>query len=133
NIVKGAPTQDWSKTWAGRFAGMYSEDPRLAQAPSVATPARPNEAMVASYANDFFGTMDVIAAGSTGLQLVMGPAKATYPLTHWDADTFTYTPSPEFPRIRASMTFDVDADGKATTLDVGALDGSGLGQLNRVS
>jgi hypothetical protein len=112
---------------------MFTEDPRLAQAPSVVTPARPNEALVGSYANDFFGTMEVTAAGPTGLQLVMGPAKVTYPLTHWDADMFTCIPSPELPRLRAVVTFAVAADGKATALDVGHLDGSGLGQLNRVS
>jgi hypothetical protein len=112
---------------------MFGEDPVLAQVPSSATPARPNEALVGSYANDFFGTMDVMAAGPTGLQLVMGPAKVTYPLTHWDGDTFTYIPSPELPRLRSIVRFTAGPDGKATALDVGAIDGSGLGQLNRVS
>jgi CubicO group peptidase (beta-lactamase class C family) len=133
DIVKGAPTQDWSKVWADRYSQLFVEDPALAKPPTPPTPARGNDAYIGSYANDFFGTFDVTAGGPTGLQLIQGPAKVTYPLTHWDADTFTYISGPELPDIRSAVKFTMGADGKASAIDVGNLDGAGFGVLTRVS
>jgi CubicO group peptidase (beta-lactamase class C family) len=132
DVVNGGPTENWSKVWADRFAGLFVEDPALATPPTPPTPAQPESAYVGSYANDFYGTFDVTASGPTGLSLVKGPAKLTYPLTHWDADTFTYVPSPELPHVRTSMKFVMGTNGQATAIDVGDVDGTGLGTMERV-
>ena len=98
-IVTGGQTQDWVAYWSGIFSHLVEEDPALAKVPDPPTPARPLDAYLGSYANDFYGTFEVVADG-TGMALVQGPARVTAPLTHWDGDTFTFVA--EFQRCRAS-------------------------------
>jgi CubicO group peptidase (beta-lactamase class C family) len=130
-VVKGQPTQDWSKFWGDIFGGLFVEDPSLATPPASPAPARPDAAYIGSYANDFYGTFDVVQ-NAGGLALVKGPAKVTYPLQHWDGDKFVYVPDPELPHIHTSMTFTMGPDGLATSIDVGDTDGPGTGTLNRI-
>ncbi len=114
-IVTGGQTQDWPAYWDKIFGGLYVEDPALSKVPDPPTPARPLDAYLGSYANDFYGTFEVVADG-TGIALVQGPARVTSPLTHWDGDTFTFVPSSASPDIRAPLTFTVGPDGQATAI-----------------
>ncbi len=130
-IVTGGQTQDWPEHWSF-VDGLYSvEDPALSEVPDPPTPARPNDAYLGSYANDFYGTFEVVADGE-GMALVEGPDRVTYPLTHWDADTFTYVGSPEYPDLRNAITFTIGPDGQASSIFIGDGDGEGIGTLNRV-
>jgi CubicO group peptidase (beta-lactamase class C family) len=129
-VVRGGATQDWSTYWAQQFAGMFVEDPALAKPPAPPTPARAAEVYAGSYRNDFYGTFE-IRSGSGGLEVVQGPPRRTFPLTHWDADTFTYVPALESPDVRTAISFAVSAD-RASAIDIGDGDGAGLGTLLRV-
>ena len=122
---------DWREYWSEHFGGMYVGDPALSEWPEPPTPARANDAYLGSYANDFYGTFEVVADGAA-MALVKGPDRVTYPLTHWDADTFTYVPVPENPELQATVTFTIGPDGRATSINIGDFDGAGIGTLNRV-
>ena len=130
-IAMGGQTQDWQEYWSESFGGLYVADPALSELPEPPTPARPNDAYLGSYANDFYGTFEVVADGE-GMALVEGPARVTFPLTHWDADTFTYVGSPELRDLRATITFTIGPDGQASSIFIGDDDGEGIGTLNRV-
>ena len=130
-IVTGGQTQDWPEYWSESFGGLSVDDPALSEVPEPPTPARPNDAYLGSYANDFYGTFEVVADGE-GMALVEGPTRLTFPLTHWDADTFTYVGAPELPDLRATITFTIGPDGRASSIFIGDFDGEGIGTLNRV-
>jgi CubicO group peptidase (beta-lactamase class C family) len=127
-IVTGEQTQDWQEYWSGVFGGLYGEDPALSELPDPPTPALANDAYLGSYANDFYGTFDVIADGD-GLAVVQGPARVTFPLTHWDANTFTFVGG-ALPDQRATLAFTIGPDGRASTITIP--DPNGLGTLQRV-
>jgi CubicO group peptidase (beta-lactamase class C family) len=129
-VVRGSATEDWSRYWAQQFAGLFIEDPALSKPPPQPTSARAAEVYAGSYHNDFYGTFE-IRSGSGGLEVVEGPARRTFPLTHWDADTFTYVPASESPDVRTAMSFTVSAD-RASAIDIGDADGAELGTLPRV-
>ncbi len=57
--------------------------------PKTATPAKPLSAYVGTYANGYYGTLEV-SVQEDKLILRLPPRGAYYELTHWDGDTFTY-------------------------------------------
>jgi hypothetical protein len=69
--------------------------------------------------------------GRGGLSLVEGPAKLTYPLTHFDGNTFIYFPVVGIPHIPAPIEFTIGPDGKASVINIGDGDGAGIGTLTR--
>lgn len=127
-IVTGNQTRDWAAYWSETFRGLFVEDPALSEVPDPPTPARPLDAYLGSYANDFYGTFEVVADG-TGMALVQGPARVTAPLTHWDGDTFTFIGAPESPEIRSPIEFTVGPDGLASAIIIPDPD---FGTLQRV-
>jgi CubicO group peptidase (beta-lactamase class C family) len=134
-ILVGHETKDWLDHFGTLFAGLFVGDPALETPPTDPAPARADDAYVGTYANDYYGAFDVVASDD-GLQIVMGPARLTFPLTHRDGDVFTYVPYPELPDIAAAITFagddgGVDGGGRAAQLTVSDLDGTGLGTLTR--
>jgi CubicO group peptidase (beta-lactamase class C family) len=130
HAVRGGATQDWPAYWAQQFAALFVEDPALSKPPAHPTAARAEAFYTGSYSNDFYGTFEIRSA-SGGLELVLGPARLTYPLTHWDTDTFTYIPGPEMPDVRTAISFIVKAPDRASAINIGDADGVGLGTLRR--
>lgn len=122
DVVRGAPTSDWTKTWSERFGGLFVVDPKLAAPPPNATPARPAASYVGTCTNPYYGAF-AVRADADRLTITEGPAGHTYPLTHWSGDSFTMVESPELPDIRTQVTFTVGPDGRATSLDVGGQPG----------
>jgi CubicO group peptidase (beta-lactamase class C family) len=57
--------------------------------PKTPAAAKPLTAYVGTYANEYFGTLQV-AVENGRLILRLPPRGAYYELSHWDADTFTY-------------------------------------------
>jgi CubicO group peptidase (beta-lactamase class C family) len=121
DIVKGAPTQDWSKVWGDRFAKLFVADPQYSAPPVNAAPARAAAAYTGSCSNPYYGTYTVTADPSGQLTITEGPALKAFPMTHWSGDTFTIVDAPtELPDIRIPLTFTVGPDGHAATLDTAA-------------
>jgi CubicO group peptidase (beta-lactamase class C family) len=129
-IIVGEQTQDWAEVWSARYSNLFVADETLAEPPVPATPALPDDAYVGSYANEYYGTFEVIADGD-GLAVVQGPAGVEFALTHWDANTFTWISDPELPEVRSRFEFTVDPDGRATAITIPAA-AAGLGTLQRV-
>ncbi|MET7772846.1 serine hydrolase [Nocardia sp. NPDC005366] len=124
----GKVTQDWRRLYKNAFAGMSSPEGELAGKPSPANPApaRPLSSYVGSYANDYWGPAAITETGGA-LTLTIGPAGRTYPLRHWDADTFTFElldeNAPPGTISRASFAGD--------TLTLEYFDDDGLGVFRR--
>jgi len=53
----------------------------------------------------------------------------TFPLTHWDANTFTFIGG-AIPDLRSTVEFTIGPDGRASAISVP--DAAGLGTLQRV-
>ena len=132
----GKPTQDWlaifkqvfsSPTATGTVLGFdYSKPPR---SPS---PASKNGAYLGRYANDFFGEISIIEKDS-GLAIVQGPKNKTFPMQHYDRDTFTYETGGENAVGRSGVTFTIGPDGKAAQVVVENLNVHGEGTFQACS
>jgi CubicO group peptidase (beta-lactamase class C family) len=59
------------------------------KAPVNGAPAKPLSAYAGTYANDYFGNLEIDVKGDR-LILRLPPRGAYYELAHWDGDTFTY-------------------------------------------
>ena len=84
-----------------------------------------------TYSNDFFGEISVIE-NEGGLAIVQGPKNKTFPMTHWDRDTFTYETEGESSVGTAGITFTMGPDDKAIRAGVENLNIHGEGIFDRV-
>jgi hypothetical protein len=135
-VFTGAVTQDWLAPWDAAYASLFGpalEAARAAYAspPDPATPALPLAAYAGSYANDYVGEAAVAADGGA-LVVTVGPDGArSYPLTHFDRDTFLYYASPELPELPSAARFTIGPDGRAEAVTLDSLDNNGMGTLTR--
>ena len=124
----GSVREDWRRLYADAFAGMGQPFGELAGKPRPADPAppRPLAGYTGTYTNAYWGPATV-AVKDGGLALSLGPRPDTYPLTHWDGDTFTLSfVSENFPpRGVSAVTFAADS------LTVEFLDDDKMGTFTR--
>ena len=130
--LDGEVTEDWLEVWGGRFAYLTAANPDLGPRPTDPAAPQADDVYVGTYANEYYGTMEVTVSDDGGLVLVAGPGQVRYELSTWDGDTFVYTPYPEVPKYQAAANFTVGEDGRATTLVLPELNGTGLGTFTRV-
>lgn len=125
----GAVTEDWFALYSARFNAMLAPVGDLTGKEKPDHPAAP--AALASYAgvyaNPYFGDAAIAVAGDH-LELSIGPAGKTYPLTRWDGDIFAISPSSENEPdgSLSSVTFGPGGDMK-----IAYLDRDGLGMFVR--
>jgi CubicO group peptidase (beta-lactamase class C family)/pimeloyl-ACP methyl ester carboxylesterase len=132
----GKSTQDWFAL----FKKFYSDPAAIGTVPgfdyskSPTSPALPlkNSAYVGRYANDFFGDISIVEKNG-GLAIVQGPKNKTFPMQHYDRDTFTYETEGENGVGRSGITFTIGPDGKATQVVVENLNVRGEGTFKRES
>ncbi len=130
----GKSTQDWLPL----FRQVYSNPAAIgtvsgfdySKAPAASAPALKNDAYIGGYANDFFGDISVDERDN-GLAIVQGPKKMTFPMTHYDRDTFTYQTEGENAVGRSGITFAIGPDGKAAQVLVENLNVRGEGTFKR--
>jgi hypothetical protein len=91
---------------------------------------RADNGYIGTYANDYYGTIEV-AATDGGLELLLGPDKMNFPLTHYDRDTFTYETVGENASGRTGVSFSLDGVGSARSVWIEALDNTGIGTFAR--
>ena len=110
------------------FAPMNKPEGTLVgkQPPANPAPARPLDAYVGEYANPYWGPAKISQANGA-LQLSIGPRGDSFPLTHWDGDTFTFTLQDEnaAPGTISTATFG------SNTLTLEYFDQDKLGQFTR--
>ncbi|MBJ8348900.1 serine hydrolase [Antrihabitans sp. YC2-6] len=124
----GEIREDWENYLTKALApltapvGSLAGEPR----PTDPNPAKPLTDYVGSYANDYWGAA-TISEKDGNLVLALGPGGRTFPLTHWDGDTFTFTLLDENapPGTISKATF---TDNR---LNLEYYDGDGLGTFVR--
>jgi CubicO group peptidase (beta-lactamase class C family) len=132
----GKPTQDWFAIFKQAFSNPAAVGTVLgfdySKPPASPAPALKNGAYVGRYTNDYFGDVSVVEKDG-GLAIVEGPKNKTFPMQHYDRDTFTYETTDENAVGRSGITFTIGADGKATQVVVENLNVRGEGVFKRVS
>ena len=96
----------------------------------ISGPAAADTAYIGSFANDFYGPVEVVA-GADGLNLLIGPNRRSFRLTHFDRDTFTFETIGENASGLSGVSFALDGAGKARSVWIEAFDKSGLGSFAR--
>jgi hypothetical protein len=132
----GKATRDWMALFRkifsdpaeiGTFLGVDYSKPPVSASPPLA-----NTAYIGDYGNDFFGDIRIIEKGG-GLAIVQGPKSMTFPMQHYDRDTFTYETVGENAVGRSGVTFTIGPDGKAIRVIVENLNVRGEGTFLRRS
>ena len=132
----GKPTQDWFPLYKQRYSDPATTGTVLghnySKSSSSPAPALKNGAYLGKYANDFFGDIAIVEKDG-GLAIVEGPKKLTFPLKHYDRDTFTYETAGENAVGRSGVTFTIGPDGQASQVVVENLNVRREGIFKRVS
>jgi CubicO group peptidase (beta-lactamase class C family) len=132
----GKSTQDWLPI----FKKLFSNPAAIGTVPGFdysnppASPAPPlkNDAYVGRYTDDYFGEISLIEKDG-GLAIVQGPKNKTFPMRHYDRDTFTYETEGENAVGRSGVTFTIGPDGKASQAVVENLNVRGEGTFRRIA
>jgi len=132
----GKPTQNWFPLYKQLYSNPATmgtvRDFDYSKPPTSPAPALKNGAYLGKYANDFFGDIAIVEKDG-GLAIVLGPKKLTFPLKHYDRDTFTYETAGENAVGTTGVTFTIGPDGQATKILVENLNAHGEGTFKRVS
>lgn len=133
-VQYGHIERDWYSLYRDVFEQtLFAPEGRLAgqTPPPHPTPARPNSAYTGVYHNHYFGPIQIVEANG-GLHLVAGPQEMSWPLQHWDADTFVYVPTGEnAPEGSLSAVTFVHQGAAVNAVTVEFLDQNGLGTFVR--
>lgn len=117
----GGLTQDWLPAYRAQFDKLMANPASITDpAPANPAPALADSAYTGVYANDYYGPAE-ITQGTSGLVLKLGPSGATYPLTHWDGNEFTWIAPGENSPGPSLVTFAVGPEGTASALTIDAL------------
>jgi CubicO group peptidase (beta-lactamase class C family) len=132
----GKPSQDWFSIFKQAFSNPAAVGTVLgfdySKPPASPAPALKNGAYVGRYTNDYFGEISIIEKDG-GLAIVEGPKNKTFPMRHYDRDTFTYETEGENAVGRSGVIFTIGPDGKAIQVVVENLDVRGEGTFKRVA
>jgi hypothetical protein len=132
----GKPIQDWLVIFKQVFSNPAAIGTVLgfdySKPPASHTPALKNSAYVGRYTDDFFGDISITEKDG-GLAIVEGPKNKTFPMRHYDRDTFTYETEGENAVGRTGITFTVGPDGQAIQVAVENLNVRGEGTFKRES
>lgn len=92
----GEVREDWRSLYRQAISPMSDPEGSLVgqATPANAAPPQPLPTYAGTYNNAYWGPA-VVTESNGALTLGLGPAGQTYPLTHWDGDTFTFTLSGE--------------------------------------
>jgi CubicO group peptidase (beta-lactamase class C family) len=130
----GKQTQDWMTLMAKVFADPASvgvfPGADYSKPPAAPSPAMAPGAYLGTFVNDYFGPIEVTDQGGR-LFIIEGPNKMTFPLTHYDRDTFTYETPGENGVGAGGVIFTLAADGKASQVTVENLNVHGDGVFPR--
>lgn len=132
-VVGGRIENDWYALYQGAFAQLYVNPSELAgkKPPAHPEPARSADAYIGTYANDYYGTIEVVHQGGA-LHVLIGPRPIDYELSHWDGDLFAFFPVGENALGISAATFTFPGhSSRARTLTLEYYDPTGLGTFMR--
>jgi CubicO group peptidase (beta-lactamase class C family) len=95
-VQYGQIRENWAELYKQAIGWMNNPEGSLLgkQPPASPAPARPLSDYAGVYTGDYWGPA-VVSQRDGALQLSLGPQNQTFPLTHWDGDTFTFTVTDE--------------------------------------
>jgi CubicO group peptidase (beta-lactamase class C family) len=129
----GRVTRDWYATFQPLMAPLTAPFGSLAgkEPPADAAPARALAEYAGTYANDYYGPVEIVVQGDA-LRMSAGPAGMSWTLRHWDGDTFVFEPQGENanPGSRSAVSFRAGASG-VDAVKVEFWDEDGLGTFSR--
>jgi len=133
----GSPTVDWLPLTAGAFKQIdESEKPEVdyTKTPPSPTPAKANSAYTGTYDNSYYGQLVVLEEGGK-LAMRMGPpgSPTTFPLTHFDGDTFSFESIGENANGLAGALFAAATSGSSPSVTLDFYDRTGLGTFTRAA
>src|SRR6267378_5574616 len=130
----GKPTRDWFAIFKQAFSNPSAVGTVLgfdySKAPASPAPALKNSAYVGRFTNDYFGDISIVEKDGR-LVIVEGPKNKTFPMQHYDRDTFTYETEDENAVGKSGITFTIALDGKANQVVVENLNVRGEGTFKR--
>jgi CubicO group peptidase (beta-lactamase class C family) len=130
----GKPTQDWFAIFKQAFSNPAAIGTVLgfdySRPPASPTSALKSSAYVGHFTNDYFGDISIVEKDG-GLAIVEGPTNQTFPMQHYDRDTFAYETQDENAVGRSGVTFTIAPDGKANQVLVENLNVRGQGTFKR--
>jgi CubicO group peptidase (beta-lactamase class C family) len=133
-VLYGKPTQDWFAIFKQAFSNPAAVGTVLGfdYSKPAASPAAAlkNGAYIGRYTNDYFGEISIIEKDG-GLAIVEGPENKTFPMQHYDRDTFTYATEDENAVGRTGVTFTIGPNGNANQVVVENLNVHGEGTFKR--
>lgn len=132
-VQLGHPSRDWLATFGPLFAGISRPLGHLAGAtpPADPMPAGDLAAYAGTYANRYFGPVEIAVQGE-GLVLTAGPDHRAFPLAHWSGASFTMTPTGEnAPDGTISEVRFTGPDDRRSAVTVEFWDSAGLGTFTR--
>jgi hypothetical protein len=102
--------------------------------PASPAPASPNSAYTGTYDNPYYGPL-VVFEQDGKLAMRMGPADkpTTFPLTHFDGDTFSFETIGENANGLAGAIFAAPGNGSSSSVILDFYDRTGLGTFTRDS
>jgi hypothetical protein len=132
----GKPTQDWFAIFKKAFSDPAAIGTVLgfdySKPPASPAPALNNSAYVGRFANEYFGDISIVEKDG-GLAIVEGPKNKTFPMQHYDRDTFTYETEGENAVGTSGITFTIAPTGQANQVVVENLNVRGEGVFKRTS
>jgi len=95
-VQYGQIRENWAELYKQAIGWMNNPEGSLLgkQPPASPAPARPLSDYAGVYTSGYWGPA-VVSERDGALQLSLGPQNQTFPLTHWDGDTFTFTVTDE--------------------------------------
>jgi CubicO group peptidase (beta-lactamase class C family) len=142
-LNRGVVRKDYVTYWNDRYFQLVSEGDAenefKGSPPSgVGSASLGSGAYVGDYVNEYVGTVTIASGGNgtrtgTDADLVLsfpGSSNLSFPLSHWDRDTFVMTTQGDNPT--GAVTFAIGPDGNASTVTIESLNGNGGGVLTRI-
>ncbi|MFP5312773.1 MAG: serine hydrolase, partial [Actinomycetes bacterium] len=131
----GAPTVDWLAFTAAIFKQQDDADrPEVdyTKVPAHPDPAGPDARYTGTYANSYYGPLEVFGDGGH-LAMRMGPDghRTTFPLTHFDGDTFSFESIGENGNGLAGALFAEPRSGSSPQVTLDFYNKTGLGTFTR--
>lgn len=133
-VETGRSSRDWYAFIAPMMAKLSEPIGRelAANWPAEPRPAAALDAYAGSYENVYYGPAD-IAVVDGGLTVSLGPSRTRHPLTHRDANVFSFEPRSENEPDGsvATLAFTMGDSGRAEEMRIDYLDMAGLGRFVR--
>jgi hypothetical protein len=132
-VIGGTIENNWLVLYGQLIAASYVNPSKLSgkNPPARPRPARSTSFYVGRYANSYYGSIRVVARGSS-LHVLIGPKPTDYRLKHRNGNLFAFLPVGENALGVSAATFRAPSGAQqATSLTLEYYDATGLGTFTR--